>query len=44
MIRGGLVLHGKEVAVGDGAAVEQEAELTLSAREDGTEFLLFDLP
>lgn len=41
--RGSLALGGKEFAAGDGAAIEGERELTMTARADGTEFLLFDM-
>ncbi|HEV2109824.1 MAG TPA: pirin family protein [Gammaproteobacteria bacterium] len=41
--RGSLTLNGKELVAGDGAAIEGERELTVTARADGTEFLLFDM-
>jgi len=42
--RGNLVLNGKQLGEGDGAAVSDERELSLAgAAPDGAEFLLFDL-
>jgi redox-sensitive bicupin YhaK (pirin superfamily) len=41
--RGRLALNGVELAAGDGAAVSDETNLKLEAREDA-DFLLFDLP
>lgn len=41
--RGGLALGGKELTAGDGAAIEGERVLSISAHSDGTEFLLFDM-
>ncbi|TMH79995.1 MAG: pirin family protein [Betaproteobacteria bacterium] len=42
--RGAVRVNGKELEAGDGVAVEDEPELTVAARTDGTEILLFDLP
>jgi redox-sensitive bicupin YhaK (pirin superfamily) len=42
--RGAVRVNGKELETGDGVAVEGEPELTVAARTDGTEILLFDLP
>jgi len=42
--RGALRLNGQDLDAGDGAAVESEASLTLEAKSDRTEILLFDLP
>ena len=42
--RGALVMNGHELAAGDGAAVEREPALNTTAKTDGTEILLFDLP
>ena len=44
MIRGGIGLGGKQLEAGDGAAIEGERDVAISAETDGTEFLLFDLP
>lgn len=42
--RGGLALGGHELAEGDGAAISDESELTITGRGPaGAEFLLFDL-
>ena len=41
--RGGLTLNGQTLEAGDGAAVEEEAALTLTATTDRTEVVLFDL-
>ena len=37
-------MNGQELPTGDGAAVEDEPTLIVSAKLDGTEILLFDLP
>ena len=42
MVSGALDLNGQTLNAGDGAAVEDVAELTLTARQD-SEFVLFDL-
>jgi hypothetical protein len=44
VVRGAVVVNGKELDVGDGAAIEGEPALTVTARVDGTEILMFDLP
>ena len=41
--RGSLALGDKELVAGDGAAIEGERALAITARADGTEFLLFDM-
>ncbi|HET9959603.1 MAG TPA: pirin family protein [Polyangiaceae bacterium] len=41
--RGSLVLNGRELSVGDGAAISDESSLSLEARSDA-EVLVFDLP
>ena len=41
--RGSLVLNGQELKTGDGAAITDERQLDITARTDGTEFLLFDM-
>ena len=43
LISGTLTVNGEQLNPGDGAAISNEAELTLQANEDKTEFLLFDL-
>ncbi len=40
---GAVTLNGGDLATGDGAAVEGESTLTIAAKSDGTEILLFDL-
>ena len=40
---GAVALNGRDLATGDGAAVEGESTLTIAAKSDGTEILLFDL-
>ena len=42
--RGGADVNGQTLRAGDGAAVEGEPELTITATANGTEILLFDLP
>lgn len=44
MARGSITLGDKTLTAGDGAAMEQEREIAITAKADGTEFLLFDLP
>lgn len=41
--RGAVQLNGKELAAGDGAAIAQEASLTLEGAAPNTEVLLFDM-
>ncbi|HEX7965263.1 MAG TPA: pirin family protein [Gammaproteobacteria bacterium] len=41
--RGALTLNGQRLAAGDGAALQGEREVAVSAAVDGTEFLLFDM-
>lgn len=41
--RGSLALGGKELVAGDGAAIQGEPALDITARADNTEFLLFDM-
>ena len=43
VISGAVDLNGYTLEAGDGAAVSEETKLKLTAHEDGTEFLLFDL-
>jgi quercetin 2,3-dioxygenase len=40
---GAVVLNGHDLATGDGASAEGESTLTIAAKRDGTEILLFDL-
>lgn len=42
--RGEVALNGQELRTGDGAAVEDQTDLVVTARSDGAEILLFDLP
>jgi len=44
VVRGSVAMNGQELDVGDGAAVEGEPALTVTAKVDGTEILVFDLP
>ena len=44
VVRGAVVMNGQKLDVGDGAAVEGEPTLTVTAKVDGTEILMFDLP
>jgi redox-sensitive bicupin YhaK (pirin superfamily) len=44
VVRGSVALDGQELNAGDGAAVEGEPGLTVTAKTDGTEILVFDLP
>jgi redox-sensitive bicupin YhaK (pirin superfamily) len=42
--RGAVVMNGHELDTGDGAALEGEPILTATAKTEGTEILVFDLP
>jgi quercetin 2,3-dioxygenase len=44
VVRGAVAVNGKGAAAGDGVALEHEASVTITSREDDTEILLFDLP
>jgi redox-sensitive bicupin YhaK (pirin superfamily) len=44
VVRGSVEVNGKSAGTGDGVALEDEASLTITSREDGSEILLFDLP
>jgi redox-sensitive bicupin YhaK (pirin superfamily) len=44
VVRGSVEVNGKAAGAGDGVALEGEASLTITSREDGSEILLFDLP
>ena len=44
MVRGAVAMNGHELDAGDGAAVTAEPEITVTAKADGTELLVFDLP
>jgi redox-sensitive bicupin YhaK (pirin superfamily) len=44
VVRGTVDLDGQELKAGDGAAVEGEPMLTVTAKTDGAEILVFDLP
>ena len=43
VISGSLVVNGEQLKAGDGAAISDEISLTITASEDNSEFLLFDL-
>ena len=43
VVRGTVAMNGLELHTGDGAAVEDEPALTVTAKLDGTEILVFDL-
>ncbi|MFO1324384.1 MAG: pirin family protein [Burkholderiales bacterium] len=42
--RGAAALNGHAMAAGDGAALDDEPGISVTAKQDGTEILLFDLP
>jgi len=44
VVRGAVVVNGHELATGDGVALEGEVALTVKAKAEGTEILVFDLP
>jgi quercetin 2,3-dioxygenase len=44
VVRGSLNVNGRNAQAGDGVALEDEADLTITSREEGSEILLFDLP
>jgi len=44
VIRGEVAVNGEALRTGDGAAVERESNIAVTARADGSEILLFDLP
>jgi quercetin 2,3-dioxygenase len=44
IVRGAVTMNGHDLAAGDGAAVTGEPALTVTAKVDATEILLFDLP
>jgi len=44
VVHGSVEVNGKSAGAGDGAALEDEASLTIKSSEDGSEILLFDLP
>jgi quercetin 2,3-dioxygenase len=44
VIRGAVAVNGEALRAGDGAAVERESNIAVTARADGSEILLFDLP
>jgi redox-sensitive bicupin YhaK (pirin superfamily) len=43
LISGSLDVNGEKLNSGDGAAISKETTLTIKARGDNSEFLLFDL-
>jgi len=44
VVRGAVEVNGKSAQAGDGVAAADEAKLTITARADDSEILLFDLP
>jgi len=44
VVRGIVVLNGRELRVGDGAAIENEPALAMIGKAEHSELLLFDLP
>jgi redox-sensitive bicupin YhaK (pirin superfamily) len=44
VVRGVVTMNGRELDTGDGAAVQGQDALTVTAKVDGTEILVFDLP
>ena len=44
VVRGAVAMNGRDLHAGDGAALEGEPSLSVTARVDGTEILVFDLP
>jgi hypothetical protein len=44
VIRGAVALSGRDLVAGDGAAVANEPDLSITAKVDHTELLVFDLP
>jgi len=44
VVRGAVAVNGKNLRAGDGAAASELPTLQITARVDGTEILLFDLP
>ncbi|HSS69548.1 MAG TPA: pirin family protein [Casimicrobiaceae bacterium] len=44
VVRGSVEANGRRLNAGDGAAVQDEAALNMTARADGSEILVFDLP
>ena len=44
VVRGAVAMNGRDLDAGDGAALEGEPALVVTAKVDGTEILVFDLP
>ena len=44
MARGSLLLNGKSLHQGDGAAISEEEVISLSTPDEAAEALVFDLP
>ena len=44
VVRGAVVVNGRELRVGDGAAIEKELALAIAGKAEHSELLLFDLP
>jgi redox-sensitive bicupin YhaK (pirin superfamily) len=43
-VRGAVEVNGKAAGAGDGVALENEDKLSITARADDSEVLVFDLP
>jgi len=44
VVRGTVAVNGEAVRAGDGVALENETKVAVTARADGSEVLVFDLP
>ena len=44
VVRGAVAMNGQDLEAGDGAAIEGEPALSLTAKTDAAEILVFDLP
>ena len=44
VVRGSVILNGRELRVGEGAAIEKEPALVITGKAEHSELLLFDLP
>jgi redox-sensitive bicupin YhaK (pirin superfamily) len=44
VVRGTVILNGRELRVGEGAAIEKEPALVITGKAEHSELLLFDLP
>jgi len=43
VVRGAIEVNGRPLSAGDGAAIEDESEVSFRGSRDSSEFLLFDL-